>query len=85
MPDNRGSFVRVFAVAAMEWPLRLPAIDESRAAVVPNVARTAASYADEAPLADMLEKAKRLRAPRFVTASDREHDSIRKAKKPNLL
>ncbi len=59
MSISRGFFVRVAAgaVAAGALPLRARAADELRVAFIPDVATTAASYAEKQPLVDMLQKA----------------------------
>lgn len=59
MSVSRRFFVRAAAgtATAAMLPARLLAADELRVAVIPDVATTAASYAEKQPLVDMLQKA----------------------------
>ncbi len=59
MSISRGFFVRAAAgtVAVSALPRRARAADELRVAFIPDVATTAASYAEKQPLVDMLQKA----------------------------
>ncbi len=57
MPVSRRTFVAGAVAAVAAVPLRLRAADELRVAFIPDIATTAASYAEKQPLADMLQKA----------------------------
>ncbi|GAC1500282.1 MAG: putative selenate ABC transporter substrate-binding protein [Vulcanimicrobiaceae bacterium] len=58
MSLSRGLFVRgLTAAAAATLPSRARAADELRVAFIPDVATTAASYAEKQPLVDMLQTA----------------------------
>lgn len=57
MSLSRRTFVAGVVAAAATAPLRARSADELRVAFIPDIATTAASYAEKQPLADMLGRA----------------------------